>query len=52
MMDLLYYFDSATQLNRLCIPRTTNLINKILKHAHDIPISGHLGIDKTSEKLT
>lgn len=49
--DLLYYFDSATHQNRICVPRLIKITNNLLKHAHDIPISGHLGVEKTYEKL-
>ena len=33
--------------NRLVISRMKNIITKILQENHDIPISGHLGQDKT-----
>ena len=38
----LLYFDG-----RLCIPKVKDYRFKILREAHDTPISGHLGSDKT-----
>jgi len=37
--------------DRICVPRVTTLINRILKQEHDAKIAGHLGIDKTYERV-
>jgi transposase InsO family protein len=37
--------------SRICIPRITTLLNCILRQEHDAKISGHLGMDKTYERV-
>ena len=37
--------------NRLAIPRHKALISKVIKENHDIPIAGHLGREKTYERI-
>jgi len=37
--------------HRICVPKNDYLRTKILQELHDIPISGHLGFDKTYELL-
>jgi len=47
--DGLLYYAAGTN-DRLYIP--ASLRDEFLREAHDIPISGHLGMDKTLAKLT
>lgn len=38
-------------LNRLCVPKNGNLKVQILQECHDAPFSGHLGFNKTYNKI-
>jgi hypothetical protein len=37
--------------NRLALPRNKPLITKVIGENHDIPIAGHLGQEKTYERI-
>jgi len=46
----LYYKTHSSGIDRLCIPKNTESLAKILNLLHDHPTSGHLGIQKTLER--
>ena len=46
---LLYLHDEDH--STLCVPRVQSIIATLLKMAHDVPSSGHFGIEKTLEKV-
>jgi hypothetical protein len=50
IVDNLLYFTPTSGAKRLYIP-SSSLRNKLLAEAHDIPIAGHLGRQKTLERL-
>ena len=43
----LVYFTGNPGLKRLCVPRVKPLIEKVLYLCHDLPIVGHVGLQKT-----
>ncbi len=47
--DILYYEDPIKHRLLICIPK--NMVTEILYANHDHPMSGHLGIDKTYQKV-
>ncbi|GLI63416.1 hypothetical protein VaNZ11_006384 [Volvox africanus] len=50
--SLLYYEPRGALRARLYIPDIPGLHAKLLREAHDIPIAGHLGRDKTLARLS
>jgi transposase InsO family protein len=36
----------------LCVPRVNSVLSSLFRMSHDIPSSGHFGIEKTMEKLS
>ncbi|KXZ40924.1 hypothetical protein GPECTOR_1291g539 [Gonium pectorale] len=50
--NLLFYEPPGALRARLYIPDIPGLRNQLLAEAHDIPIAGHLGRDKTLARLT
>jgi transposase InsO family protein len=49
--DLLISIDPKDFEHKICIPRVTTLLNHILKQEHDIEPAGHLGVNKTYERI-
>ena len=47
--DLLLYQANPLGSVRLCVPNITEICQLILYDAHDAPVAGHFGFDKTYE---
>ncbi|KAL1919204.1 uncharacterized protein VTP21DRAFT_2586 [Calcarisporiella thermophila] len=48
---LLYYGDEKEEKNRLCIPEDPGIRTKLLQENHDLAIAGHLGVERTYERM-
>jgi hypothetical protein len=48
--NMLYLID--VERLRLCVPKLNEVRREIIRINHDIPLAGHLGLDKTYEKIT
>ena len=44
--------DNSNAAPRLCIPDAPAIREALLQEAHDIPLSGHLGVEKTAASLS
>ncbi|KAL1919525.1 uncharacterized protein VTP21DRAFT_2218 [Calcarisporiella thermophila] len=51
LRDDLLFFGEGGDKERLCISNDKEIRLQILQEHHDIPISGHLGIEKTYERV-